>query len=107
MNFQERLKVFWSDLSHFPWRDTAHTLRARFREDQMGLTAGSLTFTTSIALVPFFTVALAVFTAFPMFSKLQGALQAWPSRSDCDAASKSIARSDAMVVPRTSSQCAW
>ena len=43
----------------------------------MGLTASSLTFTTSIALVPFFTVALAVFTAFPMFSKLQGALQGW------------------------------
>ena len=33
--------------------------------------------TTSIALVPFFTVALAIFTAFPMFSKLQGALQTW------------------------------
>ena len=77
MNFQERLQVFWADASHFPWRDTAHTLRARFREDQMGLTASSLTFTTSIALVPFFTVALAVFTAFPMFSTLQGALQAW------------------------------
>jgi membrane protein len=43
----------------------------------MGLTASSLTFTTSIALVPFFTVALAVFTAFPMFSTLQGALQSW------------------------------
>jgi membrane protein len=77
MKFQERLQVLWADLSHFPWRQTAHTLRARFREDQMGLTAGSLTFTTSIALVPFLTVALAVFTAFPMFSKLQGALQAW------------------------------
>src|SRR6185369_12883248 len=29
------------------------------------------------ALVPFFTVALAVFTAFPMFGKLQEAVQAW------------------------------
>ena len=77
MKFQERLQVFWTNLSHFPWRETAHTLRARFREDQMGLTASSLTFTTSIALVPFFTVALAVFTAFPMFSTLQGALQTW------------------------------
>ena len=43
----------------------------------MGLTASSLTFTTSLALVPFFTVALAIFTAFPMFSKMQGTLQAW------------------------------
>ena len=77
MNFQQRLQVFWADLLHFPWRDTLLTLRNRFREDHMGLTASSLTFTTSIALVPFFTVALAIFTAFPMFSKLQGALQGW------------------------------
>ena len=77
MNFQQRLQVFWADLSHFPWRGTLSMLRDRFREDHMGLTASSLTFTTSIALVPFFTVALAVFTAFPMFSNMQGALQGW------------------------------
>ena len=77
MNFQQRLQVFWADLSHFPWQDTLLTLKGRFREDRMGLTASSLTFTTTIALVPFFTVALAVFTAFPMFSKMQGALQGW------------------------------
>ncbi|HWP11564.1 MAG TPA: YihY family inner membrane protein [Ramlibacter sp.] len=64
-------------LSRFPWKSTALTLGERFREDRLGLTASSLTFTTTIALVPFFTVALAVFTAFPMFGKLQGALQAW------------------------------
>jgi len=52
-------------------------LRQRWREDRMPLAASSLTFTTSIALVPFFTVALAIFTAFPMFAKLQGLLQAW------------------------------
>ena len=77
MKFQQSLQQLFLDLSHFPWRYTAITLRERFREDHMGLTASSLTFTTSIALVPFFTVALAVFTAFPMFSKLQGALQVW------------------------------
>ena len=77
MNFQQRLQVFLRDLAHFPWRDTLLTLRARFRDDHMGLTASSLTFTTSIALVPFFTVALAIFTAFPMFSKMQGVLQGW------------------------------
>ena len=77
MNLQQRLQVFWADLKHFPWQGTLLTLRDRFREDRMGLTASSLTFTTTIALVPFFTVALAVFTAFPMFSKLQGALQGW------------------------------
>ena len=81
MKFQQALQAkitrLMTDLARFPWRGTALTLRNRFREDRMGLTASSLTFTTSIALVPFFTVALAIFTAFPMFSKLQGALQAW------------------------------
>ena len=77
MNFQQRLHVFWTDLSHFPWRGTLLTLRDRFREDHLGLTASSLTFTTTIALVPFFTVVLAVFTAFPVFSKVQVALQGW------------------------------
>ena len=73
MNLQQLL----ADLSKFPWRNTAITLRQRFRDDHLGLTASSLTFTTSIALVPFFTVALAIFTAFPMFAKLQGTLQVW------------------------------
>lgn len=66
-----------TELSHFPWKTTAQTLRERFREDHLGLTASSLTFTTILALVPFFTVALAVFTAFPIFGKLQNALQGW------------------------------
>jgi membrane protein len=66
-----------ADLARFPWRSTALTLRERFREDRLGLSASSLTFTTTIALVPFFTVALALFTAFPIFSKLQANLQQW------------------------------
>lgn len=66
-----------TDFSHFPWASTAATLGERFREDRLGLTASSLTFTTTIALVPFFTVVLALFTAFPMFATLQGALQTW------------------------------
>ena len=77
MKLEQYLRDLLANLSRFPWRGTALTLRDRFREDHMGLTASSLTFTTSIALVPFFTVALAIFTAFPMFSKLQGALQTW------------------------------
>jgi membrane protein len=64
-------------LSNFPWKNTAVTLRERFREDRLGLTASSLTFTTTIALVPLATVLLAVFTAFPMFAKFQGVLQQW------------------------------
>ena len=62
-------------LRTWPWFDTLRTLRRRFREDRLGLTAGSLTFTTLIALVPLVTVMLAVFTAFPMFSGFEGALE--------------------------------
>jgi len=62
-------------LSRWPWLDTVRILRQRFREDRLGLTASSLTFTTLIALVPLITVMLAVFTAFPMFASLQGALE--------------------------------
>jgi membrane protein len=62
-------------LQTWPWLDTARTLRERFREDRLGLTASSLTFTTLITLVPLVTVMLAVFSAFPMFSSFQGALE--------------------------------
>jgi len=76
-----RAHTRWRQLAHtlttFPWRNTAHTLAARFREDRLGLTASSLTFTSLLALVPFVTVALAVFTAFPTFGRLQLTLQRW------------------------------
>ncbi len=62
-------------LREWPWFDTLRTLRQRFREDRLGLTAGSLTFSTLIALVPLFTVMLALFSAFPMFGSFQGALE--------------------------------
>ena len=76
-DWPQRLDAFLKNLSRFPWRNTAHTLRERFREDRLGLTASSLTFTTTIALVPLVTVVLAVFTAFPMFAKFQDVLQRW------------------------------
>lgn len=77
VTWRERLELLLKSLAEFPWRSTALTLRERFREDRLGVTAGSLTFTTTIALVPFITVALAVFTVFPMFAKFQGELQQW------------------------------
>ncbi|MCF8154547.1 MAG: YihY family inner membrane protein [Rhodoferax sp.] len=73
----ERLRGWISEITHVPWIHAIRTLRERFREDRLGLTASSLTFTTTIALVPFITVALAVFTAFPMFAKFQDVLQKW------------------------------
>jgi membrane protein len=69
------LAAAWRSLLAWPWFDTFHTLRQRFREDRLGLTAGSLTFTTLIGLVPLMTVMLALFTAFPMFARFQVALE--------------------------------
>jgi membrane protein len=62
-------------LRTWPWFETLRTLRERFREDRLGLTASSLTFTTLISLVPLLTVMLAIFTAFPMFSAFQAGLE--------------------------------
>ena len=62
-------------LRDWPWQDTLRTLQQRFREDRLGLTAGSLTFTTLISLVPLVTVTLALFTAFPIFGRFQSSLQ--------------------------------
>jgi len=69
-----RVKAIWRQVRAFPWRNTASTLRERFIEDRLGVTAGSLTFTTTIALVPLFTVALAIFSIFPMFARMEEVL---------------------------------
>ena len=72
---REALRDGLQALRRWPWWDTVRTLWQRFREDRLGLTAGSLTFTTLIALVPLVTVMLAVFTAFPIFANFESALQ--------------------------------
>jgi membrane protein len=70
-----QVPILLQTLRTWPWYETLRTLRLRFREDRLGLTAGSLTFTTLISLVPLVTVMLAVFTAFPMFAGFEGALE--------------------------------
>jgi membrane protein len=74
-DWRARIGELSTTLQNWPWLDTVRTLRERFRDDHLGLTASSLTFTTLIALVPLVTVMLAVFSAFPMFSSFQGALE--------------------------------
>ena len=64
-------------LLHFPWQRAIKRLTHRFADDRLGQTAGALTFTTLIALVPLLTVALAVVTAFPVFDQFQTVLQRW------------------------------
>jgi membrane protein len=71
------LQRFLAVLPRFPWRAFYNTLRERFREHRLGQAAGSLTFTTTIALVPLFAVMLSVLTAFPMFGQFQNGLQRW------------------------------
>ncbi len=75
--WRERLALLLETLQTWPWLDTLKTLRQRFGEDRLGLTASSLTFTTTIALVPLATVTLAIFSAFPMFSQFQGAVETY------------------------------
>jgi membrane protein len=65
------------DMQRLQISPTLAMLWARFKQDRLGLSAGSLTFTATLALVPLFTVALSVFTAFPMFGRLQDALEKW------------------------------
>jgi membrane protein len=73
--YRQFIEDFMRDALRFPWKNTALTLRERFKEDHLGLTASSLTFTTIISIVPLFTVALAIFSVFPMFGKMQTGLQ--------------------------------
>jgi membrane protein len=52
------------------WRDAYHFIRfivARFREDRCAQIASSLTFTTLLSIVPLLTIALTMFSAFPVF----------------------------------------
>src|SRR5438477_6038531 len=61
-----------------PWRDLARFCMAvvhRFYEDRSSQTAGSLTYTSLLALVPLLTVALTVSTALPLFDRMVEALQ--------------------------------
>ncbi|WP_418320601.1 YihY family inner membrane protein [Piscinibacter sakaiensis] len=74
-DWQELVSELPETLHSWPWIDTLRTLAVRFREDRLGITAGSLTFTTVISLVPMLTVMLAVFSAFPVFNQFQGSVQ--------------------------------
>ena len=56
------------------WEFTV-ALVTRFREERVTQTAGSLTYTTLLSLVPLFTVVLAITTAFPVFDEWIGAIQ--------------------------------
>jgi len=58
-------------------RDLFRFARRRLREESLPQVAGGLTFTTVFALVPVLTIALAIFTTFPMFKTFRTALEAY------------------------------
>jgi membrane protein len=49
----------------------------RLDEERLPQVAGSLTFTTVLALVPMLTIAFAIFTAFPLFQTFRASLEAY------------------------------
>src|SRR5882672_5409406 len=53
---------------------TLLTIR-RAREERLAQVAGSLTFTTVLSIVPFLAVSFALFTRFPIFSRLEKAIE--------------------------------
>lgn len=64
----------------FAWtqvRDLFRFAARRLEEEGLPQIAGSLTFTTVLALVPVLTIAFAVFTAFPVFKTFQASLEGY------------------------------
>lgn len=59
------------------WLAFTRLVSQRISEQQLPQVAASLTFTTVLSLVPLATVVLAIFTAFPMFDRLQMSLQGY------------------------------
>ncbi len=51
--------------------------RRRLNEERLPQVAGSLTFTTVLALVPILTIAFAIFTTFPLFNTFRASLEAY------------------------------
>jgi membrane protein len=60
----------WSEV-----RDLLLFARRRLTEEKLPQLAGSLTFTTTLALVPLLTIVLAIFTTFPVFSSFRASLE--------------------------------
>jgi membrane protein len=56
-------------------REVLSFAEARAHDVRMGQVAGSLTFTTLLSIVPVFAVALALFTAFPLFAQFRSELE--------------------------------
>jgi membrane protein len=58
-------------------RDLIRFAARRLNEERLPQVAGSLTFTTVLAMVPVLTIALAIFTTFPLFNTFRTSLEAY------------------------------
>ncbi len=58
-------------------RDLFRFARRRLNEEKLPQVAGSLTFTTTLALVPLLTIVLAIFTTFPVFNSFRASLEGY------------------------------
>ncbi len=64
------LKTNWIDFQRL-----VRLIAKRFRDDRCAQMASSLTFTTLLALVPLVTIALTLFSAFPVFEDFSGEIK--------------------------------
>lgn len=64
-------------LSQAKFKELLRFAQIRLGQERLPEVAGSLTFTTVLALVPMLTIALAIFTAFPLFNTFRTALEAY------------------------------
>ena len=69
--------TFLHGLSWIQLRDLFRFASRRLDEEHLPQVASSLTFTTVLALVPLLTIALAIFTAFPLFTTFRISLDAY------------------------------
>lgn len=58
-------------------RDLLRFVLRRLKEERLPEVAGSLTFTTVLAVVPVLTIAFAIFTTFPLFTTFREALESY------------------------------
>ena len=78
----ENLKLKIKNLHLFGWhitdvRSLFYFALRRLADGELAQVASSLTFMTILALVPMLTIALAIFTAFPLFDTFRASLEAY------------------------------
>ncbi|MDE2118144.1 MAG: YihY family inner membrane protein [Betaproteobacteria bacterium] len=66
------MKKNWTDLQHL-----LCFIAARFGQDRCAQMAASLTYTTLLSLVPLITIALTLFSAFPVFADFSGHIKSF------------------------------